>query len=565
MDQPKKVVIVGGVAGGAACAARLRRVSEEAEIIMLERGPHPSFANCGLPYYLGGVIPHRSDLLVATPSRFRHYFRIDVRTRNEAIRIDREKKVVEIRDLEKDRVYTESYDALVLAPGSAPIRPPLPGIDLPGIFTLRNIPDVEAINAWIAEKTPASAVVVGGGFIGLEMAENLVRRGLEVTLIEKMPQVMMPLDTEMAANVHVEIRNHGVDLQLGTGVAGFRQSEEGIVVETETGDIGPTGMVILAIGVQPDTILAKEAGLELGLRDAIRVDEKMRTSDPSIWAVGDAVEVRSFITGEPVLLPLAGPAARQGRIAAETIMGLDRRFRGVQGTAVVAIFGLTVASTGLNERTLRASGTPFEKIYLHPAQHVGYYPGASPIEMKVLFTPEEGKILGAQAVGRKGVEKRIDVVSTAIQFGGTVFDLEETELCYAPPYGAAKDPVNMIGFIAANHLRGESPVVHWSTLEELYADRPEGAEMPFILDVREPGEYEATHVSGSTLIPLPQLRDRLDEIPRDRQIWVVCGVGQRAHYAVRILRQKGFDARNLSGGIRTFTSGTAGKMIADLG
>jgi NADPH-dependent 2,4-dienoyl-CoA reductase/sulfur reductase-like enzyme/rhodanese-related sulfurtransferase len=459
----------------------------------------------------------------------------------------------------------ERYDALVLSPGARPIKPPLPGIDLPGIFTLRNIPDVDLIEHWIDAHEAKRAVIVGGGFIGLEMAENMAHRGLAVTLIEKLPQVMPPLDPEMAATLHLELRAKGVDLQLGDGVQGFREREDGgLCVQTESGEVCGADIVLLAIGVRPETDLATGAGVELGERGGIRVDDRMRTNVEGIWAVGDAVEVRHVVTGESMLLPLAGPAARQGRIAADVIMGRDSRFRGVQGTSVCGLFGVTVACTGANERMLTDAGIPCEKVYLHPGHHVGYYPGAEPIELKVLFSPEDGRLLGAQAVGRGGVEKRIDVLSMAMQMGSTVYDLEEAEMCYAPQYGAAKDPVNMAGFVASNHLRGDSPVIHWPELERVDRDGADG-KMPVVVDVREADEYEGGHVPGSIHIPLADLRDRLGELPRDREIWVNCGVGQRAYYGVRILRLNGFEARNLSGGMRTFTSGASGKVETSVG
>lgn len=565
MKTPKRVLIVGGVAGGAACAARLRRLSEETEIVVFERGPYVSFANCGLPYYLGGVIEGREDLLVSTPLLFRKRFHVDVRTEQEVVAILPEERKIAVRRTGRTETQAEPYDALVLSPGARPIKPPLPGIDLPGIFTLRTIPDADAIDDWIDAHKAKRAVIVGGGFIGLEMAENLVHRGLAVSLIEKMPQVMPPLDPEMAAPVHIELRSCGVDLRLGDGVQGFREREDGgLCVRTESGEVCGADIVMLAIGVKPETELAKSAGIELGERGGIRVDDRMRTNVPGIWAVGDAVEVRHAVTGESVLLPLAGPAARQGRVAADVIMGRDSVFRGVQGTSVVGVFGLTAACTGANERMLAAAGVPYEKVYLHPGHHAGYYPGAEPIELKVLFRPGDGRLLGAQAVGRAGVEKRVDVLSLAIQKGSTVYDLEEVELCYAPQYGAAKDPVNMAGFVASNHLRGDAPVVHWPDLERVDRGGADGR-MPVVLDVREASEYEAGHVPGSIHIPLGELRERLGDLPLGREIWAHCGVGQRAYYAVRILRQNGFEARNLSGGIRTFTSGTSGKVETAVG
>lgn len=541
----KKIVIVGGVAGGASCATRCRRLDEEAEIVLLDRGPYVSFANCGLPYYVGGVIQEESKLLLASEELFHERFRIEVRTRHEALSIDRAKREIEVKELATGRIYREPYDALVLSPGASAIRPPLPGIDLPGIFVLRSIPDSREIRAWVEAKQAKSAVVVGGGFIGLEMAENLVHRGLAVTVVEMLDQVLPPFDPEMARPVQRHMEAHGVRMALGDGVSGFATGGNGkLIVKTQSGAAHEGDLVILAIGVRPETALAKQAGLELGARGGIRVDEQMRTGDPAIWAVGDAVETRDAVTGQPALIPLAGPANRQGRIAADVICGRESRFRGVQGTAVCGVFGLAAASTGASEKALQRAGvTDFEKVYLHPAHHVGYYPGAKPIDLKLLFRKSDGRILGAQAVGEAGVARRIDVIATALQFGGTVYDLEEAELCYAPQFGGAKDPVNYAGMAAANALRGDNPLADWKRLGEKDA---------VLLDVRDADEFEEGSIPGAVNIPLPQLRTRLGELPRGREIRVYCGVGQRAYYAVRILLQNGHDARNLSGGIRTY-------------
>ena len=475
-----KVIIVGGVAGGASCAARLRRLDEQAEIVMVERGPYVSFANCGLPYHVGGVIEHESDLLVASPELFRGHFRVDCRTGCEAIGISAQEKTVELKDLATGEVTTESYDKLVLSPGAASIRPPLPGIDLPGIFPVRTVPDAREIREWIERGTsfltgmgkysgfqtvrpPMRAVVIGGGFIGLETAENLVFRGFDVTVVEMADQVLTPLDPEYGRLVGDFLEGHGVHVALGDGVAGFEQSEDdSLTVSTQAGKRYPADVVILALGVRPDTTLARMAGIEIGERGGIRVDEHMRTSDPDIFAVGDAVEVRDFVTGEWSLIALAGPANRQARIAAEVITGRDSRFRGTQGTAVVGLFGSTVAWTGANEKTLQRLGdSDFEKVYLYPNSHAGYYPGAKPIAMKVLFRKSDGRVLGAQAVGEDGVDKRISEIALAIQLEATVYDLEECELCYAPPFGSAKDPINFAGMVAAGVLRGDMPVTHW--------------------------------------------------------------------------------------------------------
>lgn len=546
MSDSKRVLIVGGVAGGASCAARLRRLDEGAEIVLFERGPYVSFANCGLPYYIGDVIRDEAKLLLATPESFRARFNIEVRTRSEVLRIDRAEGQIEVRDLGSGRAYRESYHALVLAPGAAPIRPPLPGIDLPGVFTLRTIPDSRRIRDWMLEKQARRAVVAGGGFIGLEMAENLSRRGLRVNIVEMADQLLPPLDPEMAELVRQRLVAQRVGVELGGAVAAFEQTGEGLVVRTANGRALPADMVILALGVRPESELAQAAGLDLGARGGIRVDEQMRTSDPRIWAVGDAVETRDFVTGEWGVVPLAGPANRQGRIAANAICGRPGGFRGVQATAVCGVFGLTVAMTGASEKTLRRIGwTNFQAVYVHPGHHVGYYPGAHPIHLKLIFRASDGRILGAQAVGEEGVERRIDVIAMAIQKQGTVFDLEEAELCYAPQYGAAKDPVNMAGMVAANVARGDADLARWDDLPDTAA---------LLVDVRDPAEYARDHIDGALNIPLEQLRDRLNELPRDREIWVNCAAGQRSYYALRILTQRGFRVRNLSGGYQTYAS-----------
>ncbi|MEQ8466953.1 FAD-dependent oxidoreductase [Coleofasciculus sp. E1-EBD-02] len=544
MNTKQRILIIGGVAGGASCAARTRRQSESAEIIIFDRGSFVSFANCGLPYYVGDVITDEKKLLVANTQLFKQRFNIEVRLENEVLEIDRDAREISVKDLNSGQVYRERYDALVLAPGASPLRPPLPGIDLPGIFALRTIPDSRRIREWIVERQVQQAVIVGGGFVGLEMAENLVKRGIAVTLLEMLPQVMPPLDPEMVTPVHDRLMAHGVQLRLGDGVTGFEQTSEGtLIVSTKSGEKHPADLVILGIGVRPETQLAKDAGLDIGDRGGIRVNEQMRTNDDHIWAVGDAVEVRDWVTGEWMLIPLAGPANRQGRVAADAICGRNTTFRGVQGTTVCGVFGLIVAATGASEKTLKRVGMAYEKVYLHPGHHVGYYPGAKPIDMKLLFSPQEGRILGAQAVGEEGVEKRMDVIAMALQNQATVFDLEEAELCYAPQFGAAKDPVNLAGMVAANVLRGDAPIIHWDKLADDEA---------LLLDVREIGEFEAGHVEGALNIPLTQLRDRVHELPKDQKIAVYCQVGQRAYYATRALRLQGFDAHNLTGGFKTY-------------
>jgi NADPH-dependent 2,4-dienoyl-CoA reductase/sulfur reductase-like enzyme/rhodanese-related sulfurtransferase len=536
-----KVIIVGGVAGGASCAARLRRLDEKAEILMVERGPYVSYANCGLPYHVSGVIEKESTLLVATEESFRSQFAIDVRTHCEVVGISVAKKTVDLKDHKTGKVTIESYDKLVLSPGAAPIKPKLPGFDLPGVFTLRTIPDARAIRAWLQAVTRAKrAVVIGGGFIGLEMVENLVHLGLEVTLIEKMNQVMPPLDPEIALLVKRRLEQNGVKVELSDGVAGFKQAPDGsLEVLTESGKVYSADIVISAIGVKPETELAKMAGLEIGQRGGFRVDEHMRTSNPDIFAVGDAVEVKDFITGEWTLMPFAGPANRQGRIAADVICGRKSRYRGTQGTSICLVFGAAVASTGVSEKQLiRIKDMDYEKIYLFPNSHAGYYPGAKMLAIKVLFRKSNGRLLGAQVFGDDGVTKRIDSFAMALQMGCTIYDLEEAELCYAPPFGSAKDPVNFAGMVAANILRGDMPVTHWDS-----------AEKGFFLDVRNPPELAVEQVPGAVNIPLPELRGRFNELPKDREILVICRSAQRSYLATRILLQNGFKARNISGGM----------------
>jgi NADPH-dependent 2,4-dienoyl-CoA reductase/sulfur reductase-like enzyme/rhodanese-related sulfurtransferase len=549
-----KVIIVGGVAGGASCAARLRRLDEKAEIVLVERGPYVSYANCGLPYHIGGVIEKESSLLVATEATFRDQFAIDVRTRCEVVGISATKKTVELKNHATGAVTTESYEKLVLSPGAAPIRPPLPGIDLPGIFSVRTIPDARDISAWISRNDlpdfsetgfqavtkPKRAVVVGGGFIGLEMAENLVHLGLEVTIVEMLDQVMPPLDPEMARLVERHLEKHGVSLALNDAVAGFKQTENSsLEVLTKSGKKHSADIVIMAIGVRPETEMAKLAGIKIGERGGIRVDEQMRTSEPDIFAVGDAVEVKDFVTGQWSLIPLAGPANRQGRIAADVIAGRSSRFRGTQGTSICLVFEAAVASTGVSEKVLVKLGDKdYEKIYLYPNSHAGYYPGAKLLAIKVLFRRSDGRLLGAQVLGQDGVTKRIDSFAMGIQMGCTIYDLEEAELCYAPPFGSAKDPVNFAGMVAADVVRGDMPLCHWSSLEN-----------GFLLDVRNPEELAVESVPGALNIPLPKLRARLGELPRDREILIICRSGQRAYYATRILLQNGFKARNISGGM----------------
>jgi NADPH-dependent 2,4-dienoyl-CoA reductase/sulfur reductase-like enzyme/rhodanese-related sulfurtransferase len=549
-----RILIVGGVAGGASCAARARRLFEKAEIIIFDRGPHVSFASCGLPYFVGDVIKEEKNLLVATPELFRTRFNIEVRLRTEVLEIDRQKQNIIVKNLDTGKIDREGYSALVLSPGTTPVIPPIPGIKSPGIFTLRTIHDSLQIKAWLAERPAKRVAIIGGGFIGLEATENLVNIGASVTIIEMLPQIMSTVDPEIAVRLQTELEAHGVKVMLGDGVARFEKdpADNSIVVHTVSGAKVICDMALLSMGVRPETALARQAGLEVGQLGGIRVDDQMRTSAPNIWAVGDAVEIRNFITGEWGLIPLAGPASRQGRISADVICGRDSRFRGVQGTLVCKVFAATVAATGVSEKALQrmSKPIPYEKIYLHPGNHAAYYPGARPIDIKLLFSPADGKILGAQAVGEEGVEKRIDVISMAIQKGSTVFDLEEAEMCYAPQFGSAKDPVNMAGMVAANVLRGDSPVAHWNNLDP---------SRYFVVDVREPFEFKAGHFEGAVNIPLPTLRSRLGEIPKDKPVSVYCAAGQRSYYATRILIQNGYQVKNISGGMTTLNSQKLGK------
>ena len=541
-----RLLIVGGVAGGASAAARARRLSEDARIVLFERGPDVSFANCGLPYYVGGEIAERGKLLVTPPERLRTRFKIDVRTGSSVEAVDRAARTVRVRELASGREYDECYDKLILAPGAAPLRPPIPGVDLPGIFTLRNLQDVDRIKQRV-DQGAKQAVVVGAGFIGLELVENLVKRGIATTLVELQDQVLPPLDREMTAPILETLRAHGVTVLLGQSAEGFGQTPGGLEVRLKSGARLSAQLVVLGVGVRPENHLAVDAGLEVGPRGGIRVNEFLQTGDPDIYAVGDAVEVKDFVSGDPTQAPLAGPANRQGRIAADNIFGRRVKYRGTQGTVIVGVFGLTAAMTGASEKVLRRAGRPFRKVYIHPANHAGYYPGAEQMTLKLLFDPHSGRVLGAQIVGGAGVDKRIDVLAVAIQAGMTVFDLEEMELAYAPQYGSAKDPINMAGFVAGGLVRGEHPQVDVETLFAAPADR-----RPLVLDVRTPQEFSAGHIDGALNVPVDELRSRLDEIPRDREIAVCCQVGQRGYLATRLLRQKGFSASNVGGGYKTY-------------
>jgi NADPH-dependent 2,4-dienoyl-CoA reductase/sulfur reductase-like enzyme/rhodanese-related sulfurtransferase len=541
-----KLVIVGGVAGGASAAARARRLSEDAQIVLFERGPDLSFANCGMPYYLGGEITARDKLLVVKPELLETRFRLNVRKRSSVEAINREAKSVRVRDLNSGSVYEESYDKLILAPGAAPLRPPLQGIDLPGIFTLRNLQDMDGIKQRI-EQGVRQAVVIGAGFIGLELVENFVRLGIAATVVELQDQVLPPFDKEMTTPVAEQLTAHGITLLLGQSAEAFEPAPHGLLVRLKSGQSLPADLVILSVGVRPDSPLAVAAGLEAGQRGGIRVNKHMQTSDPDIYAVGDVVEVTDFVTREPSQVPLAGPANRQGRIAADHIFGRSSQYRGTQGTAIVRVFERTAALTGASEKVLRRIGRPYRKIYVHPAQHASYYPGAEAMTLKLLFDPDTGKVLGAQAVGGAGVDKRIDVLAVAIQAGMTVFDLEEMELAYSPQYGAAKDPVNMAGFVAASMLRGDHPQVDAEAV--LPGPTSEGR---LLIDVRTPKEFQLGAVPGAINIPVDELRSRLAELPRDREITVYCQVGQRGYLATRILKQAGFAVANLGGGYKTY-------------
>jgi len=545
MTQSLRIVIVGGVAGGASAAARARRLSEGASIVVFERGPYVSFANCGLPYHIGGIIEERKRLLVQTPESLNARFDLDVRVNSEVVSIDRVAKRVHVRNLKTDREYDEAYDVLVLSPGAEAIRPSIPGASDPRVHTLRNMGDMDGILAGLTQPRLGRALVVGAGYIGVELAESLRHRGISVILVERLPQVMAVADPEMVEPLHEELQRQGIELRLGSTVAAFDTATQDLVAVLEDGTRIPCDLAVMSIGVRPDTGLARTAGLELGSTGGIRVDAQMRTSDPAIFAVGDVVEVKEFVSGDPALIPLAGPANRQGRIAAEVILGRDSRYTATQGTAVCKVFGLTFAMTGLSERSLRQKAIPFLKTYVHPADHATYYPGAHPVSLKLLFAPETGRILGAQAVGLAGVDKRIDVIAVAQRAGMTVFDLEELELCYAPPYGSAKDAVNMAGFVAANVLRGDVLLWEPEELAQLQAHQ-------MLVDVRTQAEFNQGTIPGAAWAPVDELRDRLEDLPQDKELLLFCQVGLRGYVAARLLAQHGFRVRNLSGGFKRY-------------
>ena len=547
----KRLIVVGGVAGGASAAARARRLCEDCEILIFERGPHVSFANCGLPYFVGGEIAEQDSLLVQTPESLKARFNLDVRINTEVIRLDRAVRRIRVREVDTGREYEEAYDALILSTGASPLKPPLPGIERPNHFVVRSIPDVERIMAWSNDCQRCRAVVVGGGYIGLEMAEQLRHRGFDVTVVEALPQVMTPLDPEMAAWLHAELRANGVALHLNDPVVAFEPPSEqeparASIVVLKSGHRLPADSVVLGLGVTPEVSLAKDAGLEIGNLGGIRVNEQLQTSDPHIWAVGDAIEVRDGVTDQWALIPLAGPANRQGRIAADNVFGRPTRYEHTWGTAILRLFTLTAGCTGANEKSLRRAAIPFQAIHLHPGSHAGYYPGSEPIALKVLFAPDSGKLLGAQAVGHEGVDKRIDVLATALKAGMTMHDLAELELAYAPPYGSAKDPVNLAGMAAQNVLAGDVALAQWNEIASL------NSSTTLLLDVRRFDERAQGFISGSVHIPLDELRQRLSELPRNREIIAYCHSGQRSYIATRILSQQGFRVRNLTGGYRTW-------------
>lgn len=537
-----KVLIVGGVAGGASVAARLRRLNEEAEIILFERGEYISYANCGLPYYLGGVIGKKEHLIIMAPEIFKKRFNVDVRIGHEVIKIDRSQKQVEVFDRINGRTYRESYDKLVLSPGAEPSRPPIKGIDLEGVFTLRTIPDAEAINRFIAYRKAKQTIILGAGAIGLEVAENLRKRGLEVTLTDVLNQVLPYLDQEMSFYVEENLKQEGISLKLGQPVLTFEKKGEKISVRWENGEEKECDFVILATGIKPEVKLAIDAGLDIGENGGIKVNEFLQTNDPDIYAVGDAIETEELISKRKMIIPLAGPANKQGRVVANNICGRQERYKGTLATSILKVFNITVASTGINERSLPLINEDYEKIYLHPYDHATYYPGASPIHMKILFSKKSKRILGAQMIGQIGVDKRIDVIATAIYGGLNIIDLKDLHLAYSPPYGSAKDPINMVGFIAENIIKNIVNVTHWDQVDS----------GDFLLDVRSEEEFKKGHVPYAVNIPLESLRFNLDKLPQNRLIKVYCSQGLRSYIACRILMQKGYQAENLSGGYLTY-------------
>mgnify|MGYP001026615931 CR=1 FL=1 len=553
-----KVVIVGGVAGGASAAARIRRLDETAQIVMIERSGYVSYANCGLPYYVGGTIESSEELTLQTPRSFWNRFHIDVRVRHEVTAIDPVQKTLAVRDLDSGKSYTETYDKLLLSPGAKPTVPMLSGIDSERVFTLRTVEDTLLIRRFVEREKPKTAVLAGGGFIGLEMAENLAELGVSVTVVQSLKQLLAPLDADMAAFVHGQMRARGVTLRLGETVTGFRSEGGGVLTLLEASEPLRSDMVLLAIGVTPDTKLAKDAGLKLGIRGSIAVNDRMETSEPDIYAVGDAVEVTHFVTNQKALISLAGPANKQGRIAADNICGEHSRFTGSQGSSVLKLFDLTAASTGVNEKAAQAAGIAYDKVVLSPASHAAYYPGAQSMVMKVLYEKETLRLLGAQIVGREGVDKRIDVLAAAIRAGLTALQLTELDLAYAPPYSSAKDPVNMAGFIIENLERGKVRQFHWNEIDALPRDGSVA-----LLDVRTKEEYLRGHLDGFPNIPLDNLREHLAELDAEKPVYVVCQSGLRSYLACRILTQYGFSCAHLSGGYGFYSAVTRERQIAE--
>lgn len=546
-----KVVIIGGVAGGASAAARLRRLDERAEIIVFERSGFVSYANCGLPYYIGGTIAEKRELTLQTPESFWNRFRIRVKTKHEVLAIDPAAKTVTVKDLSTGKAFTESYDKLVLSPGAMPTRPPLPGIDSERVFSLRTVEDTLRIHDYVRREKPQSAVLVGGGYIGIEVAENLRELGLDVTIVQRPKQLMNTLDYDMATFVHAKLREKGIRLELGRSVSGFEERDGQILTLIDGQDPLPADLVLLAIGVTPDSGLAKQAGLALGIKGSIVVNDRMETSVPDIYAVGDAVQVKHAVTGRDALIALAGPANKQGRIAADNICGLDSRYRGSQGSSIIKVFDLTVASTGLAEKAAASAGIDADCVVLSPGSHASYYPGARPMTMKVVFEKQTFRLLGAQIAGGEGVDKRIDVLAVALHAGMRADELKDLDLAYAPPYSSAKDPVNMAGFMVENLKRGLVKQWHWDEEPSLARDGS-----ITLLDVRTSAEYERGHIDGFRNIPVDELRERLGELDRDKPLYVICQSGLRSYIACRILAREGFDCRNFSGGYRFYAAVT---------
>lgn len=552
-----KIVIVGGVAGGASAAARIRRLDENAQVIVFERTGHMSYANCGLPYYIGGTIKNESDLTLQNPDRFWDRFRVDVRVLHEVTDIDAENKTVTVKNLQSGNVYEESYDKLLLSPGAKPTVPDMAGIDSDMIFTLRTVEDTLRIKEYIAKNKPQSAVVIGGGYVGIEMVENLSKNDIDVTLAEYADHILAPLDYDMAAAVHSKMEENGVKLMLNTTVKGFENAGTKIRTLTSKGDV-LSDMVILAAGVTPDTLIAKKAGLHLGIKGSIVVNDRMETSVSDIYAVGDAVEVNHFVTGEKAMISLAGPANKQGRIAADNICGLDSRYKGSQGSSVIKVFDMTVASTGINEGQAKKAGIAFDKVILSPMSNAGYYPGGRVMTIKVIFEKQTEKILGAQIFGSDGVDKRIDVIATAMRGNIKAPELAELELAYAPPYSSAKDPVNMAGFMIENIITGKVKQFHYEDFANLPVDGS-----VFLLDSRTPYEYERGHSEGFVNIPVDDIRERLSEIPKNKPVYVMCQSGLRSYITCRILSGNGYDCYNFSGGYRFYDIVSKGKKISD--